>query len=49
MKKYAPGCLVLNTEKMTVKLNKNVIFIDKVINRKQMLADVGNMKNVVQF
>ena len=43
-----PRGLVLNTEKMTVKFNKHVIITNKAINREKVLANVWNMKEVVQ-
>ena len=46
VKQNSPRGLVLNTEKMTVKLNKHIIIGDKVMNRKKMFADVWNMKDV---
>ena len=49
MKDDALGCFVLNKEKMMVKFNKDVIMTKKTINREKMLADVWNMKDVVQF
>ena len=47
VQKNLPGGLVLNTEKMTMKLNKHVIVTNEAINRKKVLANVWNMKNIV--
>jgi len=49
VKDDVPGCFVLNKEKTTVKFNKDVIITKKTINKEKMLADVWNMKDVVQF
>ena len=41
--------LVLNTEKMTIKFDKYIIIRDKAINGKELLANVWDMKDIVQF
>jgi hypothetical protein len=43
----SPGCLVLYTEEVTVKLNKHIIVTDEAINGKEILMNMWNMKNVV--
>ena len=48
VKKNFPCGLVLNTEKMTVKLNKHVIIGDKAINGEEVFANIWNMKNIFQ-
>ena len=47
-KKNFPRGLVLNKEKETVKLNKNIIVTDKTKNGEKMLANVRNMKDILQ-
>ena len=47
-KKDVPRDLVLDKEKIFVKLNENIIVGDKAINGKQIFADVRNMKNILQ-
>jgi hypothetical protein len=49
VKQNSPCGLVLNTEKMTVKLNKDIIVTNKTIDGKEMLADVRDMKDIIQF
>ena len=41
--------LVLNTKKMTMKLNEDIIIANKTIDRKQVLAKMWNMKDIIQF
>jgi hypothetical protein len=48
VKQNSPRGLVLNTEKMTVKFNKDVIIPTKAIDRQKVCAKAQNMKNVFQ-
>jgi hypothetical protein len=48
-KQHSLGCLVLYTEEVTMKLNKHIIVTDKMINGKEILMNMWNMKNIVQF
>ena len=48
VKKNFPRGLVLNKEKETMKFNKNIIVTDKTINREKVLANVRNMKDILQ-
>ena len=42
------GGLVLNKEKELMKFHKDIVITNKTINRKKMLANVRNMKDIFQ-
>jgi hypothetical protein len=48
MKQNFPRGLVLNTEKMTVKFNKDVTVPTKAIDRQKVCAKMQNMPNIFQ-
>jgi hypothetical protein len=47
-KQNSPGGLVLDIEKITMKLNKDIIIPDKTINKQEILTNMRNMKDIVQ-
>jgi hypothetical protein len=49
MKQNFPHGLVLNTEKMTVIFNKDVIIPTKAIDRQKVYAKMQNMENVFKW
>jgi hypothetical protein len=49
VKHNSPGDHVLNTEKISVKFNKDIIVTDKAINREKILTNMWDVKDIIQF
>jgi hypothetical protein len=49
VKKCSPRGLVLDTEKVTMKFNKDIVIMNKAINRKEVFANMRDVENIFQF